>query len=49
MKQLVVGMNKAEMVDDKGNVYRVTKENGIWLYKGRVVSSPLAVFRKVER
>lgn len=49
MKQLVVGLHKAEMVDDKGNIYRVIKENGIWMYEGRVVSSPLAVFRKVER
>ena len=47
MKQIVVGIDEARMVDDKGNVYWATKINNQWIFQGRAYSSPFEAFKEV--
>ncbi len=47
MKQIVVGIDEARMVDDKGNIYRATKIGDRWIFQGSVYASPFEAFKEV--
>lgn len=48
MKKLVVGVTKAQMVDNKGALHICEKRDGVWIYQGRAVNSPLKLFQEVD-
>lgn len=48
MKKIFVGINKATMVNDGGEVFTAVKQGNYWLFEGMVYDNPFKAFKGIE-
>ena len=49
MKSIYVGVNKANMIDDRGVIHTAIRDGKLWMFEGLVYYSPFKAVRNVER
>ncbi len=48
MKRICVGINKATIVNDRGEMFTAVKQGNCWLFEGMVYDNPFKAFKGIE-
>ena len=49
MKGIGIGVNKAKMVDDNGELFTVKRDGCFWIVDGKAYKDPFEAFKAIER